>query len=305
MAGPHLTEESPPPISEAEVRARQIAAMYHLSRTTRYFPIALIAALLAVFGTDRPLWPLALMAVFYVGSTWAFDRLRAGYGKAAPDPAEAERWGRYFAIASLFSRAVWGMAGWFYFTPEQPLALSFIMVLLFSIAASSVVSRAGYLPAFYTYAVVVVGPFILRAGLYPDSTIAAQGLLGLLMFLGIAVWAHSSSRRLRVDEAVREQNTLLIDRLRGAAADAESARVAAEAAGRTKSEFLATISHELRTPLNGIIGMVGLLQASRLEPQQRAFADAIHRSGESLLSIINDILDFSRLEADGVTRPSF
>ncbi len=77
----------------------------------------------------------------------------------------------------------------------------------------------------------------------------------------------------------------------------ETARLAAEAASRTKSAFLANMSHEIRTPMNGVVGMAELLCDTALSDDQRLFAETIRSSGEALLVIINDILDYSKIEA--------
>jgi CheY-like chemotaxis protein/anti-sigma regulatory factor (Ser/Thr protein kinase) len=76
-------------------------------------------------------------------------------------------------------------------------------------------------------------------------------------------------------------------------------RIRAEAASRSKSEFLAILSHEIRTPLTAIIGYTELL----IHRHQRNDADLAHklqiinRNGSHLLSLLNDTLDLSKIEA--------
>ena len=88
--------------------------------------------------------------------------------------------------------------------------------------------------------------------------------------------------------------------LQRANAELVSARSAADAANRTKSDFVATMSHELRTPLNAIGGHVQLIQLGVHGPvndAQRAALERVDRNQRHLLGLINSILNLARIEA--------
>lgn len=98
-----------------------------------------------------------------------------------------------------------------------------------------------------------------------------------------------------------QQAELLAQTQRQSAA-LQQAALAADAANRAKSEFLASMSHELRTPLNAILGFTQIMtRDASLTPEQRENLTIVNRAGEHLLALIDDILEMSKIEAGRTT----
>ncbi|MBO4684136.1 MAG: hypothetical protein J5600_02275, partial [Desulfovibrio sp.] len=82
----------------------------------------------------------------------------------------------------------------------------------------------------------------------------------------------------------------------------QDARDRAEAASRSKSEFLSNMSHDIRTPMNAIVGLTGIAR-SHMDETARV-EDCLKKimiAGKQLLGLVNDVLDMSKIESGKMT----
>lgn len=91
-----------------------------------------------------------------------------------------------------------------------------------------------------------------------------------------------------------------ITALRQTQDDLIQAKQVAQHASAIKTNFLAMMSHEIRTPINGILGVLKLLEETRLDPEQKHLVGIAKTSSNALHGIINDILDYAKMEAGKV-----
>jgi signal transduction histidine kinase len=151
-------------------------------------------------------------------------------------------------------------------------------------------------PTFWTSASLK----ILTAAVSVGAAVALPPLVPRVLQL-VRAAQLSEAHRAALEEANRTLEERVAERtaaLEALAAKEYTLRGEAEAANRTKDEFLGIVSHELRTPLNAILGWSSILGRDNLGPvmRQRA-AESIVRSARIQAQVVDDLLDVSRIVA--------
>jgi PAS domain S-box-containing protein len=179
-----------------------------------------------------------------------------------------------------------------------------------------IVAASNAMVAAYGYSLAQLGAMTIHDLQLPADLGATQTDAAAAVDAGVAepsVGARSTARHRRSDGTILDVETTSDDvtidgrecRIALYNDVTERNRVAAEAAlahdraveaSNMKSAFLANVSHEVRTPMNGVIGMTEMLLQTRLDDEQRTYAQQVEQSSAHMLAIINDILDISKIE---------
>ena len=159
-----------------------------------------------------------------------------------------------------------------------------LMVVLGALGASGLTVYASWGEGLWTSSVLLRVVFLFTAAL----------------FYGHALGRIRSERQ-RGDRSI-EWARALEARVAERTSELHRLYEAARAAGKAKTEFMASMSHEVRTPLHIIIGYADiLLDGAATTPTEGAtFGRHIRRAATGLLHLVDSVLEMGRLELERV-----
>ncbi|MEM7218724.1 MAG: ATP-binding protein [Pseudomonadota bacterium] len=184
-------------------------------------------------------------------------------------------------------------------TEYSNISISALALLLASPFIFWVMTRAATVRVLIALALVGLTALTLAARLLNhDNAALLETQLFMLVYLTGAIYIHILLLQITAANAeLAARSTELEQRVDERTRELSDAKLRAELADQSKSQFLANTSHEVRTPLNGILGMAEQLELTKLSADQRDQVQTIITSGRTLLSLLNDVIDLSKVEA--------
>ena len=316
-----------------EIRAALVRLLYEQLPSALLATIVNATILIAILW--REVYPAILIGWWLVVLVVAFGRYthRRSYLASHPVNTDSLDWERRHIYGVAANGALWGLAGYYFFTQHSYVHQVFLAFVLIGMASGSITTLSSSRGAYPVFLILALFPYGVQLVCAWDPLhLAMAGMLVLYLTL-MAMIGHrlhltvTESLRLRFDNmdllksltqtmerqeaANRELATqvtekhLAQDALQKACAELERrveertaeltrSEEALRDAAMRKDEFLAMLGHELRNPLASIRNALQVMhKAGASGSVVRRAHEIIDRQIDHLTRLVDDLLDVS------------
>lgn len=236
---------------------------------------------------------LNISFLIFWGALWVISLLLRGYlllknKSKQPSLNNIKYWEVLNTLNVVVSACVYSVASISVFFIGDVIEATIIYVVIAGVSAGAV---SAYGPMKRLSAIFVlpsVAPLIVINFLRGSVSHLTLALI-ISLFVYVIL---STARNLNKSYYSSIKQSFLIENL-------EAEKIKMQEKSKLKSDFFASMSHEIRTPLNGIVGLVELLIAEKVDPvETKDYLNTIKKSSDDLLNVINDVLDLSKIESE-------
>jgi len=214
---------------------------------------------------------------------WLVARFDALYG------AGPARWRRLFGVGLALHALLWGLLpAWLIW--RLGTGFNFFVVILYNVGVTTALGSSWMagLRVRQAYIVLMFLPtlaVLLFAGSLHDWVLAA--LIGSYAFYLFRLYRGQYET---FWHAMTRERRGPLDRKQPVRSSTE-----------VQLSLVYRLAHELRTPMNSLMGMMSLLEDTRLNDEQKDYLQVAGQSGKLLLTLIDDVLDYSRILSRRIT----
>jgi signal transduction histidine kinase/ActR/RegA family two-component response regulator len=304
-----------------EIRAAQVRLLYEQLSSALIASIV-NATILAIVLWDKLPKPLLIswQSLIFLAALGRYCLSRS-YLRNVPATADSTRWKNYFIYGVAANSALWGFAGFFFFTLDSYAHQLFLAFVLAGMASGGVVTLSSVRGFYQLFLLLTLLPYATRlvsAGGELHMAMAGMTLLYIMMMWMISNRVYATvteSLRLRfvnvdlvrdltlakerqqvAQEALQQAYAELEQRVQERTEKLAKSEEALRDADRRKDEFLAMLSHEFRNPLAPIKNAVQLMKKPGVSESMVQWGrEVIDRQINHLSRLVDDLLDVSRI----------
>jgi signal transduction histidine kinase/CheY-like chemotaxis protein len=229
-------------------------------------------------------WVLAVITCLAV-------RARLLAAAAAAPVGEIRRGNRRMVLTTMPIGIALGAAATLFFTHLDVYGRAFVTIVAIGWLAGGPATSIGHARAFLAFTVPITVQLVVMWTVVDHLVGLAIGAMLLLFFAVQARYTRDAARTLLQSLSQRYRNRRLVEKLRRARDEAQSATAA-------KSQFLAAASHDLRQPLSALALHSAALSRRKGDLRVEHIASKMDGCIGSMGALLGALLDISQLDAN-------